>query len=238
MKAIILAAGEDNELGNLHREITPKCLIEIGGKTLLERQIETLNSCGISSDDIVVVIGGKGEAWSKKNQEKGKRITKNIIINNDNIEKNQSYSLLLALEKIDETMLCIDGDTIFKKGIIGKIINSKYSSVLLAREGEITEKRLRILTQQDKVLEIGKEVKSDKIYTPLLKFDSIFVRALKQELKRGIYFSFTIDVPINALCKFYPIYSVSIPYKNWLVELPTLNINTPNDYKKAQEMFK
>jgi len=58
MKAIILAAGEDSRLGKIG-ERRPKCLIKIGGNTLLEIQINTLYACGI--DDISVVRGYEGE---------------------------------------------------------------------------------------------------------------------------------------------------------------------------------
>ena len=56
MKSIILAAGEGKRLRPLTNN-TPKCMVEIFGKSLLERQIEIMKSCGIN--DIVVVTGYK-----------------------------------------------------------------------------------------------------------------------------------------------------------------------------------
>ena len=54
MKAIILAAGRSTRLYPITLE-HPKCLLPIGGKTLIEHQITWLNMCGI--DDILVVNG-------------------------------------------------------------------------------------------------------------------------------------------------------------------------------------
>ena len=54
MKAIILAAGLGSRLGEFG-EKTPKGMITIFGKTLLERQIEIFHNCGIS--EITVVTG-------------------------------------------------------------------------------------------------------------------------------------------------------------------------------------
>src|SRR5207244_12236505 len=53
MKAIILAAGVGKRLWQVtqHR---PKCLIEIGGQTLLHRYLTSLRSVGIQSADMVV----------------------------------------------------------------------------------------------------------------------------------------------------------------------------------------
>lgn len=54
MRAIILAAGMGTRLGELTRD-TPKCMMEVGGRTLLERQIEGWRKAGAS--EIVVVRG-------------------------------------------------------------------------------------------------------------------------------------------------------------------------------------
>jgi len=53
MKAIILAAGEGSRLRPYTAD-RPKCLVELGGRTLLDWQIDTLRRSGID----VVVIGG------------------------------------------------------------------------------------------------------------------------------------------------------------------------------------
>ena len=54
MKAIILAAGEGKRLRPLTNN-TPKCMVNLFGKSLLQWQIETFRSCQI--DDISVVTG-------------------------------------------------------------------------------------------------------------------------------------------------------------------------------------
>ena len=54
MKGVILAAGKGSRLNGTAGD-KPKCLVEVGGITLLERQIRALEHAGI--DDIVVVVG-------------------------------------------------------------------------------------------------------------------------------------------------------------------------------------
>ena len=55
MKAVILAAGVGKRLWPVtqHR---PKCLIEIGGQTLLSRYLSSLASVGVQRADIVVQL--------------------------------------------------------------------------------------------------------------------------------------------------------------------------------------
>ena len=54
MNAIILAAGEGKRLRPL-TEDKPKCMIDLFGKPLIQRQIETFQACGIN--DISIVTG-------------------------------------------------------------------------------------------------------------------------------------------------------------------------------------
>src|SRR6476619_8338112 len=54
MKAIILSAGQGSRLGHLTDD-RPKCLIEFGGRSLLDRQLDTLAANGV--DEVVVVTG-------------------------------------------------------------------------------------------------------------------------------------------------------------------------------------
>jgi choline kinase len=61
MKAIILAAGRGSRMGALTEE-KPKCLVELGGKTLLSRQLAACREAGIK--DIGIVTGYKKEAFA------------------------------------------------------------------------------------------------------------------------------------------------------------------------------
>lgn len=54
MKAVILAAGQGTRLKK-YTENLPKGMLEFAGKTIIERQIETYQKCGIT--DIIVVRG-------------------------------------------------------------------------------------------------------------------------------------------------------------------------------------
>ena len=54
MKAIILSAGQGSRLGHLTAD-RPKCLIDFGGRSLLDRQLDTLAANGIG--EAVVVTG-------------------------------------------------------------------------------------------------------------------------------------------------------------------------------------
>ena len=56
MKALILAAGRGTRLRDVHER--PKCLLEVGGVTLLDRYLGSLRALGIES---AVVVGYGGD---------------------------------------------------------------------------------------------------------------------------------------------------------------------------------
>lgn len=58
VKAIIVAAGKSDQLLPLTSD-RPDCLLEIGNKTILSRELENLRACGIR--DIAVVRGYRGD---------------------------------------------------------------------------------------------------------------------------------------------------------------------------------
>ena len=63
MKGIILAAGRGSRMASLSDEI-PKCLLKVGGKPLIDRQIEALRKGGI--EDISIVTGYRRESLTDR----------------------------------------------------------------------------------------------------------------------------------------------------------------------------
>ena len=55
MRAIIVATGRAPRLLPLSKD-TPACMLEVGGTSILARQVECLRSVGV--DDIMIVVGG------------------------------------------------------------------------------------------------------------------------------------------------------------------------------------
>ncbi len=56
MRAIIIAAGTGSRLRPLTNGL-PKCMLQLRGKTLLQRQLEVFKACGIK--DIALIKGYK-----------------------------------------------------------------------------------------------------------------------------------------------------------------------------------
>lgn len=59
MKAVIMAGGKGTRISSITNDEIPKAMLPVGGKTILEHQIECLKKSGVT--DIVLVIGYLGD---------------------------------------------------------------------------------------------------------------------------------------------------------------------------------
>ena len=113
VKAIITAAGFEKELMPLIEE-KPKSMLEIKGKTILERQMETLQSCQIR--DVTVIRGYKKE----KVVLPGAR-----YYDNDRFQETYILSsLFLAEQELTGPCIFLYGDILFDVGIVEKLLKA------------------------------------------------------------------------------------------------------------------
>jgi phosphoenolpyruvate phosphomutase len=113
MKAIIVAAGFEKQLLPLIEE-KPKCLLDIKGKTILERQVEILRECGIQ--DIVVVRGYQKDRI---------RLPNIHYYDNDQYEETgELFSLFCAEKDVDGPFIFLYSDILFDTGILQKLLRS------------------------------------------------------------------------------------------------------------------
>ncbi len=138
MKAIILAAGKGTRLGK-YTEDLPKCMLNFGGKTLIQRQVETLKACGIN--DISIVKGFKAEKI---------RIAETKHYLNDDFENtNMVASLFCAEHEIDDEVLICYGDIIYEKRLIEDILESKADIGITVDEDYLEYWKARMENWQD-----------------------------------------------------------------------------------------
>lgn len=111
--AIIAAAGFEKQLLPLIED-KPKCLLDIKGKTILERAVGALNECNIK--DIALIRGYKKEAIALPNIR---------YYDNDRYEDTgELYSLFCAENELKGRTLLLYGDIIFDTAILEKLLKS------------------------------------------------------------------------------------------------------------------
>lgn len=121
MKAVILAAGMGTRLGSL----IPKPLSAVKNeKVIIDYQVKNLSK-SIGIHNILVVVGYKKELIMERHPQLI------YIYNNRYIQTNTSKSLLMALEKINDDVLWVNGDVFCDKEVINMLINSGRTSCLV-----------------------------------------------------------------------------------------------------------
>jgi len=176
LKSIILAAGEGKRLRPLTNN-TPKCMVEIFGKSLLERQIEIMKSCGIN--DIVVVTGYKSNMINIP----GIIFEKNVNYKNTNMIE----TLFCAKSHFEGEIIITYGDIVYEKKVLEKLINSSNSISIIVDKNwkNYWEKRfLNPLSDAEtlkigpkgNIIDIGQKTNNiteiDGQYIGLMKFNS------------------------------------------------------------------
>lgn len=121
MRAILLAAGMGTRLRPLTLE-TPKSLIEVNGKPLLERQVEFLKEKGIK--EIIVVTGYLNKKFEYLKEKYGVK----LVFNDKYDIYNNIYSMYLVRKYLGDSYV-IDADVYINRNFIVTDINrSTYFS--------------------------------------------------------------------------------------------------------------
>lgn len=136
MKAIILAAG----FGGRMRPLTdhkPKAMLEIAGQTIIERIINSLVKFEITK--ICIVTGYLKEVLEEYLLKKFPNVEFTFVFNEIYQKTNNIYSMHLAFEKfnIDQDVLLIESDLVFKDEVLEKIIYSENRNVALVDKFKI-----------------------------------------------------------------------------------------------------
>lgn len=115
MKAIILSAGSGSRLGNLTKEL-PKSLVDVNGKPIIQRQIETFRNNGVK--EIIVIVGPNKEKFQLNDVE--------YVIDKNFHEHEQLGSLMEASKYFQNDIIISFGDVIVDNNIMKQIVESTY----------------------------------------------------------------------------------------------------------------
>ena len=155
MKAVILAAGTASRLRPL-TSTTPKCLLKVNGKTLLERTLDNFISNGIT--EFLIVTGYLQEMIIDFVKTNYPELNVKFLYNKDYATTNNIYSLFLAEEfACGNDFILSDSDILFSKDIIAALLADKNPDVLAMNRHELGEEEIKIISDADRnVLEISK----------------------------------------------------------------------------------
>ena len=242
MIGVILAAGMAKRLRPL-TDTKPKCLLEVGGRTLLERTVRAMQQAGIS--EFVVVTGYRADQIKSfleqlESLDNLENPTFHFLHNADYEHNNNIYSLWMAGEYVrGKEFLLMDSDILCDPAAVARIAHEPESALALNRH-ECGEEEIKVIVDADgHITEISKVCSiQDAIgeSVGIEKMTADYSTALYKELDQMIVKEGLIDV-------FYErCFEMLIPQGHTFKVVDTTDyfsyeLDTPEDFQRAQELM-
>lgn len=230
MRAIILAAGRGSRLNGTAGEL-PKCLVKLGGLTLVERQIQVLRAAGI--DDIAMVVGCQAD---RVRRACGQDVT--YVENVRYAQTNSLYSLWMARPLLYEGFVVLNCDVVFHPALLSDLLTSRHENALLLGYREASappfgDEEMKVKVRGGRVMDMSKTMdpaEADGENLGIVKFGTQGAAALVDIMDRLIAEGGTRDWAPRAFAAFaqtQPLYAIGTR------GLPWTEIDFPEDYERA-----
>jgi choline kinase len=162
-QAIILSAGQGSRLGPLTHD-RPKCLIDFGGRTLLDRQLDVAAACGI--ERVVVVTGFRDqavEAALERRRAAGEGPEVRTLFNPFYKVADNTGSLFMAREALNGDTLVWNGDTMVSPALMARVVANQQPgiAVTIDRKAEgYDADDMKVVEEGGQLRAIGKRLRA------------------------------------------------------------------------------
>jgi L-glutamine-phosphate cytidylyltransferase len=157
MKAIILSAGQGSRLGHMvdHK---PKCLIDFNGRTLLDRQLDTLMVNGVH--DAVVVTGFRDELIEEVLSRRSGGPAVRTIYNPFYKVADNTGSLFMAREELAGDCLVWNGDTLVSRALMRRVLANGCDGICVTidRKDAYDDDDMKVVEEGGRLKAIGKRL--------------------------------------------------------------------------------
>lgn len=247
MKAILLAAGRGSRLGKYTVE-QPKCLTELGGQSLIGRQIETLRSAGIN--DIVLATGYRADMLDFEG-----------IVTSHNPEwatTNMVETLFCLADHFDGDIIVAYADIVYEPRVLSALLDSSHDiSVIVDRQWRaywehrfddpLADAESMVIDSTGRIESLGDPVENiDDIeaqYIGLMRFRGAGVANLQAAYdglgnthrpwmeRRAVRQAYMTDLLMELILSGMPVHATPID-GGWL------EIDTESDFESADAMWR
>jgi choline kinase len=158
MKAIILSAGQGSRLGHMVDD-TPKCLIDFNGRSLLDRQLDTLEANGVH--EAVVVTGFHDELVDEAIARRSAGPHVRTIFNPFYKVADNTGSLYMARGELSGDCLVWNGDTLVSNALMSRVVRNDRSGICVTidRKDWYDEDDMKVIVSDNgRLRAIGKRI--------------------------------------------------------------------------------
>ena len=186
MKAIILAAGVGKRLRSAIED--PKCLLNINGKTLIQRYLEAFEDLNIR--DVRIVVGYKKdkiEEFVRKAPFDGEI----EFVENKEYKNGSVLSLWHGIRDVEGNIILMDADVYFEQEVLRRLVESPFKNCLIMdMTSENRGEEVMAGVRDGKIKALERELKGDfdlmGEWVGFIKISKEGVKILKEIVKEGI----------------------------------------------------
>ena len=157
MRAIILSAGQGSRLGHLVAEL-PKCLIDFNGRSLLDRQLDTLAQSGV--EEAVVVTGFCDNLVEEALMRRRGGPSVRTIYNPFYKVADNTGSLFMARGELSGDCLVLNGDTLVSTSLMNRVVTNHRPGICVTidRKAAYDEDDMKVVEEDGRLKAIGKRL--------------------------------------------------------------------------------
>ena len=226
MQAVILAAGDGGRLYPL-TSATPKPLLPLGGRPIIEHVLDALEHAGI--EDVVVVLGYRGEQIRRALDERAPSRLHVRFVENDAFLLGNARSIWAARHAVDGAFVLAMADHLIEPELAAALVDEADGRCRLAvehthradaRAGEATRARV----SGGRVVDLGKEIDDwNALDTGLFwctpRVFDVMTPALRDGEAGAVFAMLARDGELDA---------VDVSGRRWM------DIDTPEDLRRAE----
>lgn len=231
MRGVILAAGRGARLNGGNGDM-PKCLVTVGGETLLARNVRLLREAGI--DDIVVVVGCAADTVRRSLP----GVT--FVDNPQFAQTNSMYSLWLARTLLTDGFVVMNCDVLVHPDLLADLLSAWHEDALLLayRDDETAygNEEMKVRVRCGRVIDISKTMSPDEAdgeNLGVVKFGPAGARALIAEMDALVEagdLKAWVPRAFKEFAQRRPLHVIGTR------GLPWIEIDFPEDYRRAVEV--
>ena len=137
----------------------PKCLLHVGGISILKHQRNHIRDCGISEIVIVVGVGfERVEDFLRSYDGLGMRI--NTLYNPFYQSTNSLVSLWIARSEFDEDIVVMNGDDVYEIGVLDKVLSVRDEKICLPikKRPRYEREDMKVMVDDSRITKISKDI--------------------------------------------------------------------------------
>ena len=241
MKAIILAAGRGKRLGDVAAG-RPKCLLQFGGKSLLQRHLEILNDLG--TDRIIIITGYRHEQIEAALEQVESRASVETVVNPD-YAAGSVVSLHCAYDHLSDgtDTILMDADVLYDPEVLGSLFRTQFSNCfLLDRDFEPGDEPVKLCVAGNTPVEFRKIPDSDISWNyqgesvGFFRFDAAVAARLASQAQKYVENGRT-DEPYEEAIRDLLRETPGLFQFEDITGLPWIEIDFPADVERAAIMY-